>query len=241
MISLLLIGMGFQVGFAQDDEPALTLRLVRTFGYGGGRRIQGNFVLRVAEESGLERVEFLVDGEVVFEDGQPPFEYRFQTEAFALGEHTLSAVGYTLDERVLKSNTQRREFISAAQAWRSTTALLVPLLIGIGALMILGTLMTVLIGRGGQRGPGAYGIAGGAVCPRCGRPFGRRFFSPNLLVGKLERCPHCRKWSLVPRATPAELRAAEGRLADEARMGPSDPEDEARRLRRLIDESRFER
>ena len=39
--------------------------------------------------------------------------------------------------------------------------------------------------------PGQDGVAGGAICPRCELPYSRKTFSPNLLIGRLERCPHC--------------------------------------------------
>jgi hypothetical protein len=36
-------------------------------------------------------------------------------------------------------------------------------------------------------------------------PFSRSVLAPNMLVGKLERCPHCRKWAIVGRAGSADL------------------------------------
>jgi 8-oxo-dGTP pyrophosphatase MutT (NUDIX family) len=88
---------------------------------------------------------------------------------------------------------------------------------------------------------GQYSMAGGAVCPRCKLPYSRKTFSPNLLVGKLERCPHCGKLAVVGRASPADLAAAEARLS--AKSPPDAPkpqEDDAERLRRQLDDSRFE-
>ena len=88
---------------------------------------------------------------------------------------------------------------------------------------------------------GQYSIAGGAICPRCTLPYTRNTFSPNLLVGKLERCPHCGKVAVVRRASPADLEAAEARLAAGAAPGEAPAEmSEAERLRRQLDDSRFE-
>lgn len=72
----------------------------------------------------------------------------------------------------------------------------------------------------------SYGLLGAAVCRRCGKPFGRRWWAPNVLVGKLQRCPHCGAWSIVRRATPEELARAESFLrphtvTDAAVEGPS--------------------
>jgi hypothetical protein len=61
-----------------------------------------------------------------------------------------------------------------------------------------------------------------------------------MLVGRLERCPHCGKWSMVRRATPQELEAAENRLAEDEGRGALVVDDEKERVRRMIDESRFE-
>jgi hypothetical protein len=63
--------------------------------------------------------------------------------------------------------------------------------------------------------------------------------SPNLIVGKLVRCPHCGKWGILPRASSAELEAAEARLAQE-NQGTLEAPHEEQRLRRMLDESRFE-
>jgi hypothetical protein len=66
--------------------------------------------------------------------------------------------------------------------------------------------------------------------------------SPNLLLGKLERCPHCGKWQLSARAWGETLSAAEDRLRAAQSDGGSAEvglnEDE--RLRRQLDESKFD-
>jgi len=94
--------------------------------------------------------------------------------------------------------------------------------------------------KGTQRPIGQYGAAGGTVCPRCSFPFSRNVLSPNLLLGKLERCPHCGKWSIRARAAQADLAAAEERLRaaqEESTPIDADPEES---LKRALDESRFE-
>ena len=83
-------------------------------------------------------------------------------------------------------------------------------------------------------------MAGGAICPRCQRPFARGVLSPNLLVGKLERCPFCGKWSVLAARPLAELRAAEAAELASAEGGARpDAADEEERLRREIEESRY--
>ena len=63
---------------------------------------------------------------------------------------------------------------------------------------------------------------------------------PNLLVGKLERCPHCGKWAIAGRASPAQLEAAEARYEKDAHQGEVDPDQHERRYERMLDDSRFE-
>lgn len=93
--------------------------------------------------------------------------------------------------------------------------------------------------------PRRYGVAGGAVCRRCGLPFARSLMDPNLLVGKLTRCPHCGKWAVLPAASPAELSLAETRERQErdgaatpAAPGPAASAEE--QLRRRIEDSKYE-
>lgn len=112
-------------------------------------------------------------------------------------------------------------------------------LAAIVVLVVVGRRMLQLSGRVQTAGAPETSAAGAAICPKCKRPFARSFLSPNLVVGKLCRCPHCGKWSVVPRATAAELAAAEA--ADRAASEPAAPAlSEEERLRRKIDASKYE-
>lgn len=114
-------------------------------------------------------------------------------------------------------------------------------------LVVVGVVVLIVVGRRllllssqkqGGEAPG-YGAAGGAICPGCGRAFARNFLSPNLIMGKLCRCPHCGKWSIVPRATPAALAAADAAQSKRTSAEtPATSEDE--RLRRQIEASKYE-
>jgi hypothetical protein len=82
-----------------------------------------------------------------------------------------------------------------------------------------------------------YGLGGGAVCKRCGRPYALNFFSPHLFFHKLARCPHCGKWTLARPSSQEALRAAE-----QAEVGaqPAAPRETAEEiLRRQIEDSRM--
>ena len=239
IINLLLFALSIPA-LAQEPEPELQLGLSRTFGYGGIGQIQGTFTFKIRYEGELRYVEFLIDDQVVAVDREAPFQHRFSTGEYADGAHTMSARGYTPTGETLTSNAITREFLSAEAAYGSTIKLIGPLLLGIGLLTLASAAIPILLGRRGSFRPGVYGITGGAVCPKCAKPFSRHIWSPNLFTGKLERCPHCRKWSLVRRATAEELQAAEALLTAETAPTALDRESESERLRKLIDESRYE-
>ncbi len=223
-----------------QEGPPLRLRLIRTFGYGGFNQIEGNFNLRLSDPPPLERVEFLVDGEVVHTATGALFEYRFHTSEFQPGVHTMTALGYSEAGEVLTSNSITQEFLTAEGARQETVGLLLPLFALIFGLMAAGTVLTVILARRRGYAVGQYGFAGGAVCPRCSLPYSRHLLAPNLLAGKLERCPHCGKWALVRRASPGELREAESRLREGSISSPASGLSDEERLRRMLDESRYE-
>jgi DNA-directed RNA polymerase subunit RPC12/RpoP len=89
--------------------------------------------------------------------------------------------------------------------------------------------------------PRSYGIHGGAICPKCSRPFSRHIYGLNLGTHKYDRCPYCGKWSLGRRASKAELEAAEAAELAAGQEGVFQPQTSAEEsLRRDLEESRFE-
>jgi hypothetical protein len=234
---LILLIPGFV--FAQEEGPTLTLGLIRNFGYGGVGKIQGNFTLRLVDPPpDLAEVSFYLDNELMGVVAEAPFEIKFSTGEFEDGEHQMIARGILEDGGEATSNTITKTFLSSEQAWADTQGIIFPLLIGIGALTLLGIGAPMLLGRKKPHMPGQYGPAGGAVCPRCQMPFSRPFFAPNLMVGKLVRCPHCGKTSILPRSDMASLEEAEKRLAGEGvtQMETTSKDD----FQQLIDDSRYE-
>ena len=230
----------------QSAEPELILSLRRDFGYGGFGEIQGTFRVTVSGPEDLDRVTFLLDEQVVGEATEAPWQLRFHTDNFAPGSHTLAARGYTESGDELYSNEIHTRFLSSQEAGQATTRLIVILLGGVFGLMAIAALISTLLTRrkGSSTPLGAprnYGLAGGAVCSRCGRPFARHLWAPNVVVGKLERCPHCGKWAVVRAASRAELAAAEAaELQQAAASGQAAVLSEEDRLRRDLKDSRFE-
>jgi hypothetical protein len=116
------------------------------------------------------------------------------------------------------------------------------LVVGIVVVVVLVVRAGILLSSQGRSDGSpctSYGLAGGAICPRCGRPFALSMLSPHFGGFKLSRCPHCGKWSMVSRATSQDLTAAEGQDASAANA-PSTATDESDALRRRIEDSRYE-
>jgi hypothetical protein len=228
--------------WAQAEEETITLKVRRTFGYGLGNQIQGRFRLSVEGPENLERVEFLIDDTVINVDRETPFQYDFSTGDYPDGEHTISAIGYTSDGKALRSQAGMYVFLSSEDANKGVVKIMLPLLGIIFGIMLIVALGSVIVGkRKGGFSLGEYGPAGGAICPRCGMPFSRHMLSPNLLIGKLERCPHCKAFAIVRSASPLELQEAEARFKVDLQQGKFEAEeDDDQRLKRMLDESRFE-
>ena len=226
--------------FAQNGDEPLVLDFNRDFGYGGfGIDIQGRFSLKVTSPDDIVRMEYFLDGEKVFEGTEPPFKWQFNTASYPDGIHIFSAVGYRQDGSELHADEFSREFLSSDQAWDQTGNFVVPLLVIVGIATIGGVLGPVLLGRKKKHTPGVYGMAGGAVCPRCTFPYSRSVMAPNLLVGKLERCPHCGKWAIISRAADAALQAAEERFASESQADIEAPSEDEK-MRQMLEDSRFD-
>jgi hypothetical protein len=126
----------------------------------------------------------------------------------------MSAIGYTQDGRELHSNEYRQEFVDADVGWQAAMKIALPILGVSFAAMLLPILLPIITRRGKKAhlpagSPRAYGLLGGAICPKCGRPYGVHIWGINLLVGKLDRCPYCGRWSIVQRASMEALKAAE--------------------------------
>lgn len=229
--------------YAQDEE--LTLYVRRNFGYGGGSQIQGNFRLEVEGPANLVSVTYFIDDAVLATTTTPPFRVDFVTDAYPNGWHTLKAVGQTADGRTLVSNTRRFEFVPASVGLEAAGHIVGAIAIGVAVVvLILVAVQALVLGRNKTALPlGArrnYGLLGGAVCPKCGRPFPLHLWGLNAGADKFDRCDHCGKWSLVRRASPEALRAAEAAELAQARpetpLAEPDPEE---RLRRKLDETKY--
>ena len=238
----LLLG-GFAAGAALAQAETLKLSLSRDFGYAGfGDDIQGTFSLHASGPATLTRVDFFLDETKIGEVDKSPFNLQFVTDNYPLGAHSLSAVGYTSDGKQLNSPKITRTFVSASQGTGSTLRA-VAIILGVVVLVtLLGALIPILTGRRTAKlAPGTprQYLLGGAVCPKCGRPFAFSVFGLRLMVARLERCPYCGRWSFV-RGTPLdELRAAEQAEVQAAQA--TVPETSAKdKLQKELDDSKYQ-
>jgi hypothetical protein len=243
---LLLISSIIVFPTTAQSEDELTIRLRRNFGYSSGTgKIQGTFTMKVAGPESLDCVTFFIDDDMIGEVDTPPFDLRFQTGDYTLGTHTLTAIGFTQVGSELSSNQIRVKFVSAEEGWIFVLKILIPLLAIIFGGILLSYIISTFVGRRSNSdtplgSPRNYGLWGGAICPKCSRPFGRHIWGLNLGLGKFDRCPHCGKWSLVRRALPEELRAAEVaelELAVDRDQAPVISEEE--KLHKELDDSRY--
>jgi hypothetical protein len=200
---------------AQNGEE-LRLRLNRDFGYAslGGNQIQGNFSMTITGPQDLAQVVFYLDDQVLGEDNEAPFSLRFVTDNYDLGVHVLQAIGTTADGKELRSNVIRTEFVAGDQGMGAALKI-VGLTFGVifGG-MGIAFLFSNILGKGKVTdlplgAPRRYGALGGAVCPKCSRPFAVHVYGIKLVVARFDRCPYCGKWSFIRSASPEELKQAE--------------------------------
>lgn len=234
VLSLLLTA---RPALAQED--GLTLSLSRDFGYGGFESdIEGLFSFHAKGPANLVRVDFYIDQELVASDETAPYSCQFSTKTYAPGEHRLYALGATADGQQLRSNEIVRTFLSPDEARQKIINLIIPIAGIVVGLLVLTTLVPLALGRGKPQ-PGKYGISGGAVCTNCALPFPIHFFSFHAGAKNLERCPHCRKWVWVRKASKTDLAADEARWVGDDKIANSETKED--RLRRQIDDSRYDK
>jgi hypothetical protein len=242
MIVILVTLLFAQAVYSQTEE--LSLRMSRDFGYGGfNNDIQGLFSMKVTGPGDLEKVVFYIDSTVIGEVTQAPFNLQFNTDNYPLGQHTMSAVGFSSSGQQYYSNKITSIFVAASVGNKAGLQIIVPVLVIVFGAILLSFVIPLITGRGkNQNLPlGAerkYGTGGG-ICPKCHRPFALPLFSLNLGLSKLARCPYCGKWSGVRIQSLAKLREAEQAELEWGKANVQE-ETEEEKLRKEIDDSKFQ-
>ncbi len=243
----ILLGLLAGAALAQSSDQ-LQLGLSRDFGYAGfSNDIQGLFTIRVKNPpANLAKVDFYLDTTLMGEVTQAPFSLQFNTDSYSLGNHTLSAKGFLADGTEISSPAFDRVFVPASAGTGTVLKVILPIvgllvvisLLAIGLPLILnkGKLSALPLGT-----PRKYGIGGGAICPKCGRPFPLRLWFINLGTSKIDRCPYCGRFGFVRPRSLAELRTAE--QAEVAQAQPGTPimgETEEEKIKKELDDSRYQ-
>jgi DNA-directed RNA polymerase subunit RPC12/RpoP len=247
LIFCVLSAVSVSFAYAQSADQ-LQLGLSRDFGYGGfGNDIQGLFSAKIKNPpSDLTRVVFFIDATSMGEDSTPPFSLQFNTDSYPLGDHSLSAVGYTSDGKQIDSNKIQVLFVPASAGTQTVFKIIVPVIGLILLMALLAIFIPLVLNRGKISSvplgaPRKYGIGGGAICPKCGRPFPLRLWWINIGLSKIDRCPYCGKWSLVRPRSLADLREAEAAELSQPGSGQTVAgETEADKLKKELDDSRFQ-
>lgn len=236
---------------AQTPEPAYTLHSQRLFGYGGfSNDIRGNFRFTLSGPAeNIQSVTYLIDGQTMAEVSQPPYALDFQTEAFPDGVHQFSARVLTRDGQQVTTPAVTYNLVSAGQQGQNFGKILIPLLVGIAGVLLLmmgiqALVMRANLARRALGAPRSYGLKGGAICARCGRPFPIHFWSLNLLGSYLDRCDYCGHVAVVRRRSPQELEdALRAEVAavqsSETSLPGAGEESEEERMRKMLDDSRY--
>jgi hypothetical protein len=246
ILSLLIVRLLQVPGFVVQEQQ-LQIKLRRDWGFSSGTgKIQGTFSIRTSGPDDLTQVTFYIDDQIIGEVNEEPFNLRFVTDDYSTGVHQIHATGFTASAGELASNVIQVEFVSANEGWQSVGGIILPILVIVLVAIGLSVGVPLIFSRGKKESlpPGAprnYGVHGGAICPKCSRPFSRHIYGLNLGTHKYDRCPYCGKWSLVRRASHQELAAAEAAEIEAAKAGEFQPEiSEEEELRRDLEDSRFD-
>ncbi len=231
-----------------QETGTLELTVRRNVGYSGVGEIQGSFRMEaVASPDDVTSVTFYIDQTVVGIDREAPFRVDFNTDDYPLGAHTLLAEGDRANGSFVTSAPRPFTFMSEAASWQAAQRILVPMFSLVGGIILLAAAVATVQVLTGRRNPvrlgqaRKYGLMGGTICPKCGRPFSIHWWGLNAGLSKFDRCDHCGKWSLVRPRPLAELRAAEtAELKSVGEGAGAVPElSPEERLRRQIDDSRY--
>jgi len=228
---------------AQSDE--LSISFSRDFGYSsGGGDIQGLFSIKVGGPDTLTKVAFYIDEAMIGEDAEAPFKLQFNTDNFSLGEHAMYAVGTLSDGSELKTKIVHANFVSASEGTQAAVRILVPVLGLVVIAVLLAAVVPIITGRKTiplEPGTPRTYTMGGAICPKCQRPFAVHIFGINLGLGKLDRCPYCGKWSVVRRMPLQKLREAEeAELVRANEAGTVQGMTEEEKLKKQLEDSKFQ-
>lgn len=229
--------------FAQTPEPQVyRLDIDKDFGSGLGSDIQGVFTLSIVGPGEVSSVSYFIDGELMKEVVEAPFEYQFNTDQYSFGPHALTAMIKNLAGDSFTTVARNMNFMSPADEATLFNQKILPFLLIVIGIFVVGRMLIFGSKRKQPSQAKEYGVqrdyraAGGSICKHCGRPTPRHIWGLNILVGKFDRCENCGKWSVMQAEPSDVLRKAE---ISEKKETPEKTND-AEKLRELIDKSKYE-
>ena len=116
-LAILFLVMFCTPVFAQTPETQIyRLDIDKNFGSALGADISGVFTLSVVGPDDLTSVSYFIDGELMMEVTEAPFEYQFNTDQYAFGAHALTALikngtggSYTTVARTMNFMSQKKK------------------------------------------------------------------------------------------------------------------------------------
>jgi hypothetical protein len=241
-LALLIIVIICYPVFAQTPESQqYRLDIDKNFGSGLGSDISGVFTLSVVGTDDITSVSYHIDGESMAEVTVAPFEYQFNTEQYAFGSHALTATIKNSAGDSFTTVARNMNFMSPEDEASVLNQKIIPFILILVGIVVVSRL--VIFGSKRKQTPinidyGAhrdYGVAGGSICKKCGRPTPRHLWGLNILIGKLDRCENCGTWSVM-QAEPIEVLRAAEKLEENLRQEKKNGDD----LRELIDNSKYQ-
>jgi hypothetical protein len=244
---LLALGLAALLAVPALAQGNFGFTVRKQLGFNNGSQIRGVFSIQTYNNPpDLVSVTYLLDGQPLGTATAAPFKITFDTRSYAEGWHELSAIGRTGAGDAVNAPAQRFQFVSAAEQNRFMMMIIVPIFGGIALVFLLVVGIQVLVSRRSKGAalplgaPRTYGLKGGAICPRCKRPFGLHVWSLNLVTGCLDRCDHCGRVGFFRRASRQALAAAEqAELAMAQPAAPIHEPSEEEKLREQIEQSKY--
>jgi Zn ribbon nucleic-acid-binding protein len=236
------------MAFAVPAQEEYRLNVNKVAGFNNGSSIRGTFSAGiVGTEDTIQSVTFLVDGQVMSEVTGAPFKTRFETGDYGYGWHELSAQVHLKDGQTVLTAVRKFNFVSSEEESAQMQRLILPVIGGVVGVMVIGIGIQVLVMRkrpnvslplGAAR---KYGFYGGAICPKCQRPFSLHWWSFRLLpLRRFDRCDYCGQWALQHTAGRDQLAAAEqAELVMGQPQMPVTEKSPEEKLRDMVDQSKY--
>jgi hypothetical protein len=200
-------------------EPTISLSIDKTSGYNtpGNTEINGYFTVYASTSSDVERVEFYLDNVLQYNDTNSPFDWHFDTNDYALGQHNITAVAFGTSGQQISASLSTN-IVDVPILWTT----IVPILLVVGSIALV--LLSVWFFRKGYRSND---------CPKCGYSAPQQFYFIHFgLRNYLKRCPQCGKFYFCGKSY---------KPSDNDDSPPKESPSDEDRLRKDIDNSKYEK